>query len=920
MYRHAGFTSSINAETFGLFNTATIFFPDSFPVGSTTINDASGSLVNAPIGSTLLMLSAGTGFSDLWTTISSYTPTTPAATITNIALSVNVLTVQAVNTFVVGQNISVSGVGTFTFLNGKSLFVASRTGSQFTAILLQASGQITSTQVAANVLTVTCSNSFLPGQVVELNNLQVSTFLDGQSVTISTASGTQFTAPFTHANYGPTAETQGGVATNVTYGPTADTGTVTGVAYATVANAATSDIFDNTFGQGEGFYGPNATPGPNPSFVDMAPMIHAATVAASAAGTSVFIPSGTYAYNSILDFNAVDPTFSLTGFHGEGPFSTVFIANNPAVATPMGFCTQAFGQNNFSFTDIGVYGNALPINTQPSTGGSNPFAEVSLWFEDGYADGVFIGGTPFLYGIHARVTQGVINDIFDENISYYELDGTTATNLTSAAYNFSPDAPGTFNLGGEGGLVIQAANANFTTHNLGLFYGVQSNGFNTQPITFENCTLGSCPLGVRISNSKITSTVCEETNTVAYVLNNTTITDSIGGSEFPNPLATVVASEGQLPWSNGIRYMGYVATVTSVQVTQRVDPRGIEGFSVTQIDILATNNFVPGNFVVLNVGTATFLNGVTFQIVTSSTTGFTAYVSTATFDHTNYGPTADTGTAVCGMYIVDPAGHKQMATTIGYSGTTQPSWNDAGGTTIDNQFPAWTATTLYTQGQRVWDGTNVQQIAGGFVPGTSGVGVSGGSTPTWNATVGGLTQDGSATWTNIGHLTWQDLGTFTDPLASFVTVERLGANTGSSTHYQVWNAAKNTQFNISGVSAQVATAYSAASPIRLTGLTSTQTGTVVYYAATVTNLNVSYYLSTTTAGTGGTVSLTFHWMDDGGHAQTFTTGSSLSLTTTTGYLSGDLPVITSSNLTVDINVSGATGSPIFSAYIGAAQE
>lgn len=73
---------------------------------------------------------------------------------------------------------------------------------------------ITSITLTTNVVTVTCVNTFAPGQVVVIQGLTNATFLNSALLTISTASGTQFTAAFTHSNYGPTGESQGTATAN----------------------------------------------------------------------------------------------------------------------------------------------------------------------------------------------------------------------------------------------------------------------------------------------------------------------------------------------------------------------------------------------------------------------------------------------------------------------------------------------------------------------------------------------------------------------------------------------------------------------------------------------------------------------------------------------------------------------------------
>lgn len=87
----------------------------------------------------------------------------------------------------------------------------------WTAALMQPS--LSSVQVASNVLTVQVPNSFVVGQNVSFENVAAAAFLDNQIVTIVSANSTSFTANFTHANYGPTADT--GTVLNLLYHQTA---------------------------------------------------------------------------------------------------------------------------------------------------------------------------------------------------------------------------------------------------------------------------------------------------------------------------------------------------------------------------------------------------------------------------------------------------------------------------------------------------------------------------------------------------------------------------------------------------------------------------------------------------------------------------------------------------------------------------
>jgi len=83
------------------------------------------------------------------------------------------------------------------------------------------------------------------------------------------------------------------------------------------------------------------------------------------------------------------------------------------------------------------------------------------------------------------------------------------------------------------------------------------------------------------------------------------------------PLANNTVSEGTV-----------TVNVTNVSLTTNV------------VTVTCANNFLPGQSVVPTLGTATFLNGHTLTVSTSSATQFTA-----SFTHANYASTPDTGTA-----------------------------------------------------------------------------------------------------------------------------------------------------------------------------------------------------------------------------------------------------------------------------------
>ena len=74
---------------------------------------------------------------------------------------------------------------------------------------------ITSVQIASNVATIVCTQDFTVGTKVVCSGLSGASFLDGSVLTILSNTGTQFTAAFTNADYGPTADS--GTAQNLPY-------------------------------------------------------------------------------------------------------------------------------------------------------------------------------------------------------------------------------------------------------------------------------------------------------------------------------------------------------------------------------------------------------------------------------------------------------------------------------------------------------------------------------------------------------------------------------------------------------------------------------------------------------------------------------------------------------------------------------
>jgi hypothetical protein len=71
---------------------------------------------------------------------------------------------------------------------------------------LHSPAKVTNVALTSNVLTITATNNYTVGQTVYFSSMTTATWLAGQTVTVLTSNGSNFTAAFTHANYASTAD------------------------------------------------------------------------------------------------------------------------------------------------------------------------------------------------------------------------------------------------------------------------------------------------------------------------------------------------------------------------------------------------------------------------------------------------------------------------------------------------------------------------------------------------------------------------------------------------------------------------------------------------------------------------------------------------------------------------------------------
>lgn len=156
-------------------------------------------------------------------------PGTKSTTSTAIGVTSNVITVTITNTLTPGQFVLLSGFTAGAAINGTIVQVLTASATQFTAayptpnitaatadatgtyqiiqagpgnqLALGAQATITNSLATSSLLTMTCANTFSPGQFVVIQGLTNGATSNGVIVEIATASATQFTANWTGTSF-----------------------------------------------------------------------------------------------------------------------------------------------------------------------------------------------------------------------------------------------------------------------------------------------------------------------------------------------------------------------------------------------------------------------------------------------------------------------------------------------------------------------------------------------------------------------------------------------------------------------------------------------------------------------------------------------------------------------------------------------
>lgn len=253
------------------------------------------------------------------------------------------------------------------------------------------------------------------------------------------------------------------------------------------------------------------------------------------------------------------------------------------------------------------------------------------------------------------------------------------------------------------------------------------------------------------------------------------ITRTASSSGLPNIGNSVTLNSASTPFlstyfidSNGNLQQLLSTKITSITNVAYTAP-------TLTLTVGSTAGITPGtNYVPWNMATATWLNGLTINVVTAGGTTVTATLVNAS--HATYSSAADTGDfalAVGGSPVTNasvptfsstaPSSGNNFQGGITDDGTAVwvnrgnpiENWGIVGPTTaptvtVGTAGAAWKASTFYSLAGVVIDSNgNLQQV---FTAGKSGA-----TTPTWATSVGVHTTDGTVTWNMIqtaASLTW----------------------------------------------------------------------------------------------------------------------------------------------------------------------
>jgi hypothetical protein len=504
---------------------------------------------------------------------------------------------------------------------------------------------ITGYSITSNVVTIVANNTLSAGNMVTISGLSTTTglLLDGQTLTVTAATGTQFTAAFTNSDVASTADS--GTAQTQ---QTAHTATIT--SFSITSNVVTL-VGTNNLVQGDtvtvsglstGTYlnGTLTVLAASPTQFTAA-FTHANVASTTDSGSGVSSTNFFCNTGVISDQNG---NFLLTGDYTcpSGSGSQIYMvatSGNPNYNT-----NQTLGSTNSSLALIDAIGSCDASKTLLTT--STPITSITVNEATTVAAVTALQqfmsvtyGTPFAFGIGAPTTSyagvqtaqiGMANAFATANVLT-----NSQTGISAATSKATPEVDHIYEMAN---ILSSCVNAKDGDGNCtALFSDAAPQGASSNPADTVQAmyAMATNPVGINSSGTKSN-----------YVSTLTSL------SPTSPPFAPALTSIADFTVAVGYSpVVSLSANITAYSITYSAGPPVVDTITFT-----AVNNFSAGDVVTINgltTAPGNALNGTTVT-VTGAGTSSTAFTAASTYA-TSVASTPDTGTAATGSgnYALD---------------------------------------------------------------------------------------------------------------------------------------------------------------------------------------------------------------------------------------------------------------------------
>lgn len=558
---------------------------------------------------------------------------------------------------------------------------------------------ITGYSIASNVVTIVANNTLSAGNMVAISGLSTTTglLLDGQTLTVTAATGTQFTAAFTNADVPSTADS--GTAQTQ---QTAHTATIT--SFSITSNVATL-VGANNLVQGDTVTVSGLTTGTylNTTLTVLAAsptqftaaITHADVASTTDSGSGV---SGTNFFCNTGVISDVNGDFLITGDYTcpSGSGSQIYMVatkGNPNYST-----NQTLGSTNSSLALIDAIGSCDAGKTLLTT--TSPISSITVNEATTVAAVTALQqfmsvtyGTPFAFGIGAPSTTyaGVATALVGLGNAFSTANVLTnsQTGVSAATTGATPEVDHIYEMAN---ILSSCVNAKDGDGNCSaLFNDAEPQGASSPPADTIQAmyAMATNPVGVNSSGTKSN-----------YVSTLTAL------SPTSPPFLPTLSSIADFTVAVGYApVVTLSANITAYSITYSAGPPVVDTITFT-----AVNNFSAGDVVTINgltTAPGNALNGTTVT-VTGAGTSSTAFTAASTYA-TSVASTPDTGTAT--------------------TSSSNPALDSPYGIAIDAYGNAWVSNYISTSSSSVSElGPTGKLLAGPITAFTATGGDVGGGT------------------------------------------------------------------------------------------------------------------------------------------------------------------------------------------------